>query len=1371
MNAVAEGRYHYGMITPLLVVQAAESSARSAGFIVGAIVTYLCFLVPASWGIIKCASILRRPTTHKTCVWSLLLFSSLWVIATLGNAARQLLGVESPIAKGLVSLLTAATVFASIIVAIVGLATYDRSKYTQGRAQAIWALVLNGVLVLGGVAIAAIGIAAKVREEQRLGGLPPDGKIELAELNFCIAPPPGWLRLPKPEAVVPAACIALRRPRPEIWCVVIGEQIGGGVERDAYIELIAQNIASASKVREQTQGDVAIDGRTFHRRVTLGRPNGTLVDLAYEHWIAFENGFVWQIVCWTKESHRSDLATAARELVGTFRMLDAGRVAGDSLEDVENPALGFSTRLAGLGWQKGEIDPDRPLALFKAGRLLEHLEVSALRFERDPPDLPALAYGLLLLCNFDAPNADEPHHSWRPAFGEGIELHRERTDDSDRTWDFRLRVVRGQRAAWLLAGWGLRGRCAMELLERSLDSIHFSEPVGDPPRLSAAALVELGNFLNRAGISYYQRQDFASAAQWFELAFAQARSDGVILKNLGRTYEESNRTAEGVRALAPHAADFAGDFAFVEQYSRLLALTGDPAGGNEAFRNIMDKGFQDEEVVLAWLDLLSGMEQHALALAAGQAWAAKHTGAPVRLRVARALQSLGDHPGALTCLEGLAADFPTDEHVMGELADLYAGTGEHLKAAQLAEKFLASGVESTRALMVLGDSQMERRWYREAKATYERASARDPASDEIRNALRRASAALGQGANSDVKTPIDPVPLPAELVEAMRAGTLPDGFGDGHPAVWLRRTTGFSFEPGKPRRRTDRATVKLLTTKGAVQFSTIEFRFDPVGERIFVDRLEVADAGGRRIASAAIEDAYVVDSDDAQASDEKILHLQVPSLQSGHTVEWEVTREDLGASREFAFERFLFARVLPAAAEAVYVAGDVSGLRSVTAQAETIRTLDSETLRAWVVPTRIEGARESYAPWREKFSPILWLGWNDADWETLARQYLADIADRLQPEESAKQLALGATEGLEEPRAKFAKLARLVQKDTAYTAIEFGVRGRRPNSAAQTIQLRYGDCKDHALLLHQLLRAVEIDSHLALVSTGWHIQPATPSLDPFDHMVVHVPLLGEGWLVDATDKHLDLAGFHADGIWHSHALVLDPAGPRLIEPAGKPAAGSSTVESRRSVTPNGGAWRVEETFTLHGYYASWMRGVFDDLDEAERIAKAQELLAEQGSARVDRCRVEGLADNSQPLRLVLDYQVDDAIEATGNLRSGALPALWERDYLELEFMKERRSPVSWQYPFRFVSEVEVHLPAAPTEESIAAMRQQASSRFTSWKQEPLLLAAEPGKPALALRFEFQAIPGEHPAHDYAAFYEAWESARRAWSRKLSWPSE
>jgi len=299
------------------------------------------------------------------------------------------------------------------------------------------------------------------------------------------------------------------------------------------------------------------------------------------------------------------------------------------------------------------------------------------------------------------------------------------------------------------------------------------------------------------------------------------------------------------------------------------------------------------------------------------------------------------------------------------------------------------------------------------------------------------------------------------------------------------------------------------------------------------------------------------------------------------------------------------------------------------------------------------------------------------------------------------------------------------------------------------------------LLLFQLLRAAGVDSSLALVNTQRRIQQGLPSLDQFNHMVVYVPSLGNGWLVDATDKYLAAGQFPCDGLWESAAFVLDPAKPRLIPPQTPPAKDCADVESRRTISPEGNNWRVDETLTMTGYFASAMRMTFSGLPPAEQTRRAQAILAGEGAAEVKAFRFENIDDLPQPARISVSYLVRNAIKTSGGKATGSLPALWERDYLSQTFVPNRATPFLFRYPFHLSSDVSVKIPATAR---LGALSKRDTGMFADWELTP----GAPSNSGSTVHFDFRAHPGEHPADQYASFYETWDSARRAWDAEIEW---
>jgi hypothetical protein len=118
---------------------------------------------------------------------------------------------------------------------------------------------------------------------------------------------------------------------------------------------------------------------------------------------------------------------------------------------------------------------------------------------------------------------------------------------------------------------------------------------------------------------------------------------------------------------------------------------------------------------------------------------------------------------------------------------------------------------------------------------------------------------------------------------------------------------------------------------------------------------------------------------------------------------------------------------------------------------------------------------------------------------------------------------------------------RWVQDEIRYTGVEIGVNSHQPYDPSVVTKRRYGDCKDKALLLITMLRALDIPARPALVSTthGGHVGDYAPTATLFDHAIVDVVLSGREYWIDPTE--VDQRGGITDvAASYGAALVLGP---------------------------------------------------------------------------------------------------------------------------------------------------------------------------------------------------------------------------------------
>jgi len=98
------------------------------------------------------------------------------------------------------------------------------------------------------------------------------------------------------------------------------------------------------------------------------------------------------------------------------------------------------------------------------------------------------------------------------------------------------------------------------------------------------------------------------------------------------------------------------------------------------------------------------------------------------------------------------------------------------------------------------------------------------------------------------------------------------------------------------------------------------------------------------------------------------------------------------------------------------------------------------------------------------------------------------------------------TSSLAAPLPKMEALAKFLQSDIRYVAIELGIGGLQPHSARDVFAHRFGDCKDKATLLSAMLAEVGIDSYYVIINAdrGAVDAASPPSINLFNHVILAI---------------------------------------------------------------------------------------------------------------------------------------------------------------------------------------------------------------------------------------------------------------------------
>lgn len=335
-----------------------------------------------------------------------------------------------------------------------------------------------------------------------------------------------------------------------------------------------------------------------------------------------------------------------------------------------------------------------------------------------------------------------------------------------------------------------------------------------------------------------------------------------------------------------------------------------------------------------------------------------------------------------------------------------------------------------------------------------------------------------------------------------------------------------------------------------------------------------------------------------------------------------------------------------------------------------------------------------------------WLTWSDVGaWYTGLTRGRRDATPAIQQKVSE------LTAGLPSTLAKIRALARFVQTDIRYVAIELGIGGQQPHAASDVFTHHYGDCKDKVTLLATMLKSIGVDSAYVLINTvrGTIAADTQPNLG-FDHVILAIqlpsevkeptllatvvhPSLGRILYFDPTDPLTPLGGLPGP-LQANYGLLVAPAGGELVELPQLPPETNSVTRTATFTLDEKGALRgtVSETWTGDRANAqrARLRSVTRDED---RIKPIESLMTHALSDfSIVKAAVRNLDEVEQPFEWHYSIEAGNYARATGDLLLVRPRVFGEKSSSLLETKDARHHPIEFDGPMRDSDVFEITLP-------------------------------------------------------------------------------
>lgn len=486
--------------------------------------------------------------------------------------------------------------------------------------------------------------------------------------------------------------------------------------------------------------------------------------------------------------------------------------------------------------------------------------------------------------------------------------------------------------------------------------------------------------------------------------------------------------------------------------------------------------------------------------------------------------------------------------------------------------------------------------------------------------------------------------------------------------------------------------IKITKEEGKDKYGEIKIDYDSSFENVRILRARTIKPDGREIEATSIQD-FSIAHEYPLYTDQRQIVISMPAIEKGAILEcyYVIDEYSRGIFGKNFQDIFFFQNEIPTlySRYVLKVPKDINFKYKIYNGDITPKILQDNEYKtySWEAKNISGIIEEPYMPNVYTLIPQLWIS-SFKNWESLAEWYYSLAYPQIRSDKNIKEKVKELTSGLKTTEDKIKAIYYFVTSQIRYVGLEYGIRGIMPHSASEIFKVRYGDCKDKAILLITMLREIGVKAYYTLVSTrdSLPLKKELPGFQ-FDHAIVAIPYNNSYIFLDGTAE--DTPYGEVPGMDQgADAMIIVDGKPIFSKiPLSKPENNTRKIISYVSLTKD--KLLGETQITLTGYFATYYRWLLKSATFKQR----EDILAQILNNRIPNSKllkwdIQNLNNLEEPFVIKLTYENTSLLS---HIDTNVINMfLFSGPRTSEEIIKENRTyPIEYYLPYEEIEEINI----------------------------------------------------------------------------------